>query len=63
LSNLVLALSMAKQFEPRPQGKAERCSFATAANIYPQRWSLSPRVKSSGSDADDATLVQKIEVA
>jgi hypothetical protein len=30
---------------------------------YPQRWPRSLRVNSSGSDADDATLIEKIEVA
>jgi hypothetical protein len=41
---------------PRPQRRA-------VLNDYLQRWAVSKRVNGSKADADDATLVERVELA
>jgi putative SOS response-associated peptidase YedK len=49
------------QFAPWLNGDSETEMLAPAPNDYLQRWPVSKRVNSSKADADDATLIDRIE--
>lgn len=50
------------QFAPWLSGEAGAGILKPAANGYLQRWPVSKRVSSSKADADDATLIERVEV-
>jgi putative SOS response-associated peptidase YedK len=50
-----------KQFAPWLSGEAGAEFLKPAPNDYLQRWPVSKRVNSSKADADDATLIDRIE--
>jgi SOS response associated peptidase (SRAP) len=52
-----------EQFAPWLTGEAGAEYLKPASNDYLQRWPVSKRVNSSKADADDATLVDKVEIA
>jgi putative SOS response-associated peptidase YedK len=52
-----------EQFAPWLTGEAGAEYLKPASNDYLQRWPVSKRVNSSKADADDATLVDKVELA
>jgi putative SOS response-associated peptidase YedK len=52
-----------EQFAPWLSGDSQTEILAPAPNDYLQRWPVSKRVNSSKADADDATLIEPIEVA
>jgi putative SOS response-associated peptidase YedK len=52
-----------QQFAPWLSGEAGVEYLKPASNDYPQRWPVSKRVNSSKADADDATLIEPIELA
>jgi putative SOS response-associated peptidase YedK len=51
------------QFAPWLSGEAGSEVLKPAPNVYLQRWPVSRRVNSSKADADDPTLIERIEVA
>jgi putative SOS response-associated peptidase YedK len=51
------------QFAPWLSGEAAAGILKPAPNDYLQRWPVSKRVNSSKANADDATLVDNIELA
>jgi putative SOS response-associated peptidase YedK len=51
-----------KQFAPWLSGEAGAAYLKPARNDYLQRWPVSKRVNSSKADADDPTLIEKIEL-
>ncbi len=57
------ALLSEKQFAPWLSGKAGAELLKPAPNDYLQRWPVSKRVNSSKADADDATLIERLELA
>jgi hypothetical protein len=52
-----------KQFAPWLSGEAGAGILKPAPNDFLQRWPVSKRVNSSKADADDATLIDPIQVA
>ena len=49
-----------EQFEPWLSGAAY---LKPAPNDYLQRWPVAKRVNSSKADADDTTLIERVELA
>jgi putative SOS response-associated peptidase YedK len=56
-------LLMPNQFEHWLSGDMGVEELKPAPNNYLQRWPVSKRVNSSKADKDDATLIEKVEVA
>ena len=52
-----------KQFAPWLSGVAGAGILKPAPNDYLQRWPVSKRVNSSKADADDAALIEPVELA
>jgi putative SOS response-associated peptidase YedK len=52
-----------EQFEPWLSGKAGAEYSKPVSNDFLQRWPVSRRVNSSKADADDATLIERVELA
>ena len=52
-----------KQFEPWLSGEAGMEYLKPAPNDFLQRWPVSKRVNSSRADAEDATLIERVELA
>jgi putative SOS response-associated peptidase YedK len=52
-----------EQFTPWLSGDAGAEYLKPVPNDYLQRWPVSKRVNSSKTDADDATLTHKVELA
>jgi putative SOS response-associated peptidase YedK len=52
-----------EQFAPWLGGEAGADCLKPAPNDYLQRWPVSKRVNSSKADADDATLIEPVELA
>jgi putative SOS response-associated peptidase YedK len=52
-----------EQFAPWLSGEAGTEVLKPASDDYLQRWPVSKRVNSSKADADDPTLIERIEVA
>jgi putative SOS response-associated peptidase YedK len=52
-----------EQFAPCLSGEAGAGILKPAPNDYLQRWPVSKRVNSSKADADDATLIERVESA
>jgi putative SOS response-associated peptidase YedK len=61
--NRMPAFLMAEQFEPWLRGKRGAEVLQTAPNDFLQRWPVSKRVNSSKADAEDATLIDRVELA
>jgi putative SOS response-associated peptidase YedK len=57
------AFLMQDQFTPWLNREAGREYLKPAPNDFLQRWPVSKRVNSSKADADDATLIDKVELA
>ena len=51
-----------EQFAPWLSGETGAGILKPAPNDYFQRWPVSKRVNSSKADADDATLIEKVEL-
>jgi putative SOS response-associated peptidase YedK len=51
-----------EQFEPWLSGEAGTEYLKPVANDFLQRWPVSKRVNSSRADADDATLIEQVEL-
>jgi putative SOS response-associated peptidase YedK len=51
-----------QQFAPWLSGEAGAGILKPAPNDYLQRWPVSKRVNSSKADADDATLIERVEL-
>jgi putative SOS response-associated peptidase YedK len=51
------------QFAPWLRGEAGTELLKPTPNNYLQRWSVSKRVNSAKADADDATLIERLELA
>ena len=52
-----------QQFAPWLSGEAGAGILKPVPNDYLQRWPVSKRVNSSKADADDATLIEPVELA
>ena len=52
-----------EQFSPWLSGETGAKYLKTAPNDLLQRWPVSKRVNSSKADADDATLIERVELA
>jgi putative SOS response-associated peptidase YedK len=52
-----------KQFGPWLSGEAGTEVLKPASLDYLQRWPVSKRVNSSKADADDPTLIERVELA
>jgi putative SOS response-associated peptidase YedK len=52
----------AEQFVPWLSGEAGAGMLKPVPNEYLQRWPVSKRVNSSKADADDATLIEPVEL-
>jgi putative SOS response-associated peptidase YedK len=52
-----------EQFAPWLSGEAGVEYLRPTPNEYLQRWPVSKRVNSSRTDADDATLIERVELA
>jgi putative SOS response-associated peptidase YedK len=52
-----------RQFAPWLSGEAGAGMLKPTPNDYLQRWPVSKRVNSSKADAEDATLIDKVELA
>ncbi len=52
-----------RQFEPWLSGQAGQEFLKPPPNDFLQKWPVSKRVNSSRADADDSTLIEKIELA
>jgi putative SOS response-associated peptidase YedK len=52
-----------EQLEPWLSGKAGAEYLKPVPNDFLQRWPVSRRVNSSKADADDATLIERVELA
>jgi putative SOS response-associated peptidase YedK len=57
------AFLMEEQFEPWLSGEAGVEYLKPAPHDFLQRWPVSKRVNSSKADADDATLIEPVELA
>jgi putative SOS response-associated peptidase YedK len=53
----------AEQFAPWLSGEAGAEFLKPVPNDYLQRWAVSKRVNSLKADGDDATLVERVELA
>jgi putative SOS response-associated peptidase YedK len=62
-TNRMPALLSEKQFAPWLSGEAGVGILKPAPNDYLQRWPVSKRVNSSKADVDDATLIERVELA
>ena len=51
-----------QQFEPWLRGEASLEYLKPAPNDLLQKWPVSKRVNSSRADADDSTLIEKVEL-
>ena len=51
-----------QQFEPWQRGKAGLEYLKPPPNDFLQKWPVSKRVNSSRADADDSTLIEKVEL-
>jgi putative SOS response-associated peptidase YedK len=51
------------QFAPWLSGEAGAGILKPGPNDYLQRWPVSKQVNSSKADADDATLIERVELA
>ena len=51
-----------EQFAPWLSGEAGAGMLKPVPNDYLQRWPVSKRVNSSKADADDATLIERVEL-
>jgi putative SOS response-associated peptidase YedK len=51
-----------EQFAPWLSGEAGASILKPAPNDYLQRWPVSKRVNSSKADADDATLIEPVDL-
>jgi len=51
-----------EQFAPWLSGEAGAGILKPAPNDFLQRWPVSKRVNSSKADADDATLIERVEL-
>ena len=51
-----------EQFAPWLSGEAGAGILKPAPNDYLQRWPVSKRINSSKADADDATLIERVEL-
>jgi len=51
------------QFEPWLRGEAGLEYLRPPSNDFLQKWPVSKRVNNSRADADDSTLIQKVELA
>ncbi len=56
-------LLTAEQFEPWLTGEAGQEYLQPPPNDFLQKWPVSKRVNSSRADTDDATLIDKVELA
>ncbi len=52
-----------EQFEPWLSGEPGAEHLKPAPNDYLQRWPVAKRFNSSKADADDATLIERVELA
>ena len=52
-----------QQFEPWLTGEAGQEFLKPPPNDFLQKWPVSKRVNSSRADADDSTLIEKVELA
>ena len=52
-----------ERFEPWLSGETGAEYLKPAPNDYLQRWPVAKRVNSSKADADDATLIERVELA
>jgi putative SOS response-associated peptidase YedK len=52
-----------QQFAPWLSGEAGAGILKAVPNAFLQRWPVSKRVNSSKADADDPTLIDKVELA
>jgi putative SOS response-associated peptidase YedK len=52
-----------RQFEPWLTGEAGQEYLKPPPNDFLQKWPVSKGVNSSRADADDSTLIKKVEVA
>jgi putative SOS response-associated peptidase YedK len=57
------AFLMQGQFEPWLSGEAGPEYLKPVSNDFLQRWPVSKRVNSSKADAEDATLIERVELA
>jgi putative SOS response-associated peptidase YedK len=57
------ALLTEAQFEPWLSGEAGAGILKAVANEFLRRWPVSKRINSSKADAEDATLIAKVELA
>ncbi len=57
------ALLTEQQFEPWQRGEAGLEYLKPPPNDFLQKWPVSKRVNSSRADADDSTLIEKVELA
>ena len=57
------ALLTEKQFKPWLSGEAGAGILKPAPNDFLQRWPVSKRVNSSKADEDDATLIERVDLA
>ena len=51
-----------EQFAPWLSGEAGAGMLKPAPNDFLQRWPVSKRVNSSKADAEDATLIERVEL-
>ncbi len=51
-----------RQFDPWPRGEAGLEYLKPPPNDLLQKWPVPKRVNSSRADADDGTLIQKVEL-
>jgi putative SOS response-associated peptidase YedK len=56
------ALLSQEQFAPWLSGEAGAGMLKPAPNDFLQRWPVSKRVNSSKADAEDATLIERVEL-
>ncbi len=59
----VTVLLTEQQFEPWLTGEAGQEYLKPPPNDFLQKWPVSRRVNSSRADADDSTLIEKVELA
>ena len=57
------AFLTSEQFEPWLSGEAGVEFLKPVPNDFLQRWPVSMRVNSSKADAEDATLIERVELA
>ena len=52
-----------EQFAPWLERRGWRRNSEASSNDYLQRWPVSKRVNSSKADADDPTLIERVDLA